>query len=657
MRPALILSGMLLTGYGIRAQAVAPADSSIRAVADSAGIRFSAPLPALKQIPGAPEPFYTHLWDFGDGHFSTEVTPTHRYADAKEHDVYLYAVNNYDDGKKPDRKKIKMPARGNNNNVASVSTAEKDFFKANGVFELKYNCMAKPNDTMVLLAGWKNTGTSEDEGKMYLFLNEKVFEQTCFENVGENKGFRFFNQGDSLVVSGSPGLMAGLEPGRQLKITESGSPPSSVVRVQNAAEAANTFLSTMMLYKSNYTIDLGKTAPGAAHFALAELKVTPEMIRDTNATVTVTGVYVPKKGNPVMHRLNIPVVNSHDPNKMNLKGGRLGYRFLGKHKELTYKVRFQNTGKGPARRIALDITLPGDLDPQTVAVKDLAPFCPPCQVGVEKLGCWELEKKAQGLLFTLHGIYLPGTNQKGVDDKDSTKGFMEFFIVTKKRLDPLPFKARTAIYFDKNEPILTNYATGRFKKGISPIVMAGFEKAWGRERVSDGLVTGLALAPLAPFRPFLQLEFYYKQGLKTNAGHYVQERAGVIPVERQKEIVYNKVDSTAINRISQVKLIPVQLRHNFGNYFSAGAGLSVTANMGGDVETGLTFYGISANGTTGEVYRRERNEKIKAFSNIRLQPFIDLQLGKVKLGPHLGVRYYYNNKKTGYGFLYAGWRF
>ncbi|WP_449578810.1 PKD domain-containing protein [Niabella drilacis] len=659
LRPALILSGMLLAGPVIQAQSVAPslfiADSSIRTATDSAGIRFSAPLPALTQIPGAPEPFYTHLWDFGDGHFSTEASPQHNYADGKEYDVYLYAVNNYDDGKKPARKKIKVTGKGNNNNLASVSTAEKDFFKANGVFELKYNCMAKPNDTMVLLAGWKNTGTAEDEGKLYLFLNEKVFEQTCFENVGANKGFRFFNNGDSLAP-GSPGLMAGLEPGKQLKITESGSPPSSVVRVLNAAEASNTFLSTMMLYKSSYMIELGKTAPGAAHFALAELKVTPEMIRDTNATVTVTGVYVPKNGNPVMHRLNIPVVNSHDPNKMNLKGGRLGYRFLSKHKELTYKVRFQNTGKGPARRIALDITVPGILDPQTVAVKDVSPFCPPCQPGAEKRGCWELEQKERGLLFTLHGIYLPGTNQKGIEDKDSTKGFMEFSIVTKKKLDPVPFNARTAIYFDKNEPILTNYATGRFKKSLSPIVMAGFEKAWGKERVSDGLVTGVGIAPLAPFRPFLQFELYYRQGIRTNAGNYVLDRAGVIPVEGRKELVYNKIDSSVTNRVSQVKLIPVQLRHNFGNYFSAGAGISVTADMGGEIETGLTYQGISANGTSDR-YQQQRSEKIKAFSHIRLQPFMDLQLGKVKLGPHLGVRYYYNSKNTGYGFLYAGWRF
>ncbi|MCH5716284.1 hypothetical protein MKP07_08750 [Niabella hibiscisoli] len=81
------------------------------------------------------------------------------------------------------------------------------------------------------------------------------------------------------------------------------------------------------------------------------------MIKDTNATLTITGVYVPERGKPVMHKLSVPVVNSHDPNKMNIKGGRISYRFLKKYKPLNYKVRFQNNGEGPARKIALDMTM------------------------------------------------------------------------------------------------------------------------------------------------------------------------------------------------------------------------------------------------------------------------------------------------------------
>lgn len=194
------------------------ADTTIHIQQEANRVAFSAPLPPLKQIPGAPEPFYTYLWDFGDGHFSTQEKPVHDYSKLSAFDVHLYAVNNYDDGKKPQKRKIKVKVETPPSNIASASPAERDFFKANGIFELKYNCMAKPNDTMVLIAGWKNTDALANGGKLYLLINEKLYEQTCFDTAA----FRFYNN-DSLV---SNRMMATLAPQTMLTVTESGSPAS-----------------------------------------------------------------------------------------------------------------------------------------------------------------------------------------------------------------------------------------------------------------------------------------------------------------------------------------------------------------------------------------------------------------------------------------------
>lgn len=627
------------------------ADTAIIVKQEANKVTFSVQLPPLTQIPGAPAPFYTYLWDFGDGHFSTEEKPVHDYSKLSEFDVHMYAVNNYDDGKKPQKRKIKVKVETPPSNIAAASPAERDFFKANGIFELKYNCMAKPNDTMVLIAGWKNPEMQANEGKLYLLLNEKAYDQTCFDTAA----FRFYNN-DSLV---SNRMMASLNPQSMLTVTESGSPAARAKQfISNYnAEAQSLLVKTFSIYKSTYEIDLGEMQANGTQFSFTELYVTPEMIKDTNATLTVTGVYVPKKGNPVMHRLNIPVVNSHDPNKMNLRGGPLFYRFIKKHQPLTYKVRFQNTGKGPARRVALDISMPPSLDPQSIVVKDMYPHCPPCDSVTEKRGCWEIEKNEKGAVFTFNGIYLPGTQQKGVDDKDSTKGFMEFGIVSKKRLENKPFKARTAIYFDKNEPIITNYATGRFHKGLSPVVMAGFEKAFGSGRVSNGIVTGVGIAPIAPRLPYLQFELYYKQGLATTTTQVTNiDRPGIIIIDSlQREFGYKNFDSTETNSISQIRLIPAQLRYNINKYVSVGAGAIVSADIGGYQEAKKTYM---LQGPAGLFpYDVLTKEKIKSFSNISARPFFDLQLGLVKWGPHLGFRYYYNGKENSYGFIYAGVRF
>lgn len=629
------------------------ADTTIIIKQHGNSVSFATVLPPLTQIPGAPAPFYSYLWDFGDGHFSTEEKPVHDYSKLSEFDVHMYAVNNYDDGKKPARKKIKVVVNKPPSNVASVSPAEKDFFKANGIFELKYNCMAKPNDTMVLIAGWKNTELQSNSGKLYLMLNEKIYDQTCFDTAA----FRFYNN-DSLV---SNRMMASLNPQTTLTVTESGSPASNIKQYigNYNAEAQSLLAKTFLLYKNTYEIDLGDMNSNSTQFSFTELFVTPQMLKDTNATLTVTGVYVPKKGNPVMHRLNIPVVNSHDPNKMNLKGGPLFYRFIKKHQPLTYKVRFQNTGKGPARKVALDITMPPTLDPQSIIVRDMYPFCKPCDSVADKRGCWDLVKNEKGAVFTFNGIYLPGTDQKGVEDKDSTKGFMEFGIVSKKRLENKPFKAQTAIYFDKNEPIITNYATGRFHKGISPFVMAGFERAFGSGKVSNGIVTGFGIAPIAPRLPYLQFEMYYKQGLATTTTNVKDiDRPGIIVIDSLKrEYAYKNFDSSETNSLSQIKLVPAQLRYNINKYISVGGGAVVSADVGGYSEAKQTYYLSGFNGQNIAPYAKTLKAKIKSFSNITARPFFDIQLGLVKWGPHLGLRYYYSGKQNSYGFLYAGFRF
>ncbi len=639
---------------GLKIVAQVP-DSSITARVDSTGkVSFSTKLPALTQIPGAPQPFYTYLWDFGDGHFSTAENPQHLYAKADTYNVLMYAVNNYDDGKKPQRKQQKLTVAPPAPNIAfEPATAERDFFKANGLFELKYNCMAKPNDTMVLIVGWKNTEPEATNGKLYLMLNEKQFEQTCFDT----SEFRSYNSTSSLLAFNKVTEMPSLQ--SAMTITESGSPASNIKLMLPAAEASVALSSAFSLYKNVFSTDIENIPAGDARFSFLQLHVTPEMIKDTNATLTITGVYVPQKGKPVMHRLSVPVVNSHDPNKMNIKGGRLSYRFLKKYKPLNYKVRFQNNGKGPARKIALDMTMAPVLNPETIQIKDMHPYCPPCDSLVaEKRGCWTLEKNDTGAVFTFHGIYLAGTNQKGVEDKDSTKGFMEFSIVTKKKLENKPFKSRTAIYFDKNEPVITNFATGRFKKSPSPIIMAGYEKAMGSSAmISDGIVTGFGIAPLAPHRPYFQMEFYYKAGINTTTSDIKNfQRTGSIFIDSLKRAFeYQTFDSSQTVKINQIRLIPLQLRYNINDYVSIGAGAVVTADMGGQVETTKTYHIAGANGVL-QPYPLLATEKVKAFSNWTARPFFDLQVGKVRLGPHLGFRYYYNGKNNSVGYFYAGWR-
>jgi len=627
-------------------QILAQQDTSVNVTQKENKVSFKANLPVLTQIPGAPKPFYTYLWDFGDGHFSTTENPEHIYDKVGDYEAILYAVNNYDDGKKPGRKPTKVGVKQvNKAYLASVSPEEQNFFKANGSFELKYNCMAKPGDTMVLMAGWKNDVAVN--GKIYLFINEKQFGENSFDTAG----FRLYNEA---ALSNDKNAIASIRPFDNMLLTSSGSPASHIKEEKkfNAVESKAFLANTMKGYKNVFAVDV-KNLSEQSQFMFANLYVTPGMIKDTNATIVITGLFVPDSGKVYMHQLNIPIVTSHDPNKMNLKQGRLSYRTLKKSKSLTYKIRFQNNGKGPARKILLDITLPSAMDPKTISIKDMSPYCLPCDSVAGRTGCWELITTNDSSAFVFNGIYLPGTNQQGVEDKDSTKGFVEFDVNTKKKLDNLPFKGRTAIYFDKNEPVITNFATGKFKRQFSPIVMAGYEMNLGNNKINDGLTIGGGVARLAPHRPYFQFELFFK--LVSNSTSSSTITPGLVRID-QKDYDYRSYSQVSRNTIVRAGIVPIHLRYNLNDLFSIGVGLRIDADIAGNTEIKRDYILSNYNGQQGYPYTGTKKTKTTSFSNTEFLPFADVQFGKVRLGPQIGTRVYYGGNDRTYLYFYASWR-
>src|SRR5690606_41592782 len=81
--------------------------SSIQTEYLTNSIKFTPIIRPLVPILGGRQAYYTYLWDFGDGLFSTQESPEHQYENSGEYDVSLYTVNNDDSGpraKKPNTK-------------------------------------------------------------------------------------------------------------------------------------------------------------------------------------------------------------------------------------------------------------------------------------------------------------------------------------------------------------------------------------------------------------------------------------------------------------------------------------------------------------------------------------------------------------------------
>lgn len=641
-----LLAGAVLPGLAHPADTVT---ASIHVQHTGPRAAFTAELPVLTGIPGGRQPFYTYLWDFGDGHFSTEATPTHQYSHPGEYEVTLYTVNNYDDGPRPKRptRKVKVDS-AQTTKLAQVSAAEANFFGTVDQFKLTKNANALPGQDMVVIAGLK----TEEKGTVLILTNEKIFGPPGFVYAGQST----YN-GETV----SPIVLAKDLQSRWAAVpgvteTQSGSPDYGMVEERSFTgnEAAEYFADLYGSYNTvtSYTVD----GQSAAQFSLVNLDITPEMLADTNATVTITGIFIPDNGLARVHRLDVPIVTSHDPNKMSLKQSRLSYRKLSKREKLTYKVQFQNDGEGDAKNIRLAIKLPDVVDPSTFELLNLYPKIDSCgdRTGVP---CYHhYVKDADTLVFQFSNIALPGSKAADVHDKDSTQGFIRFTVRPRKKLPNRSFRGQTAIYFDKNEPVITNTATGRFRKGFSPLVFAGYQL---NEKGRHGPLLGLGLAPIAPYRKlYWQVEVYanaYRETDKETIFEYGDMEYTNPATNRLDGFTYERYDRQMEARFIQLRVVPLHLRYNFNSWVSAGAGALVETSINTRYAENRTYYLFNASSNI-EAAVAGPTERLGA-SRLQVQPFADINIGRTYLGPVLGLRYLYGSRQGHLGHCYAAWRF
>lgn len=653
----LIIALLTLLSSAVSAQ-VPPLDTIpavINVNQDSSGSKFSATLRELRQISGAPAPFYTYFWEFGDGRFSFEKNPLHSYRDTGTYDVRVYATNNYDDGKPPPTKpkKINVPKAP----TTRYAGASPSFFKTGGSIELKTNRMPKPAEEMVLLVGYRNKAEwniPNLSGKLAILYNEKQFKQDNFL-IKETRSYHNEQKSTLNTLLAYVPLQKVIEEDWKQK-----GGPATIEKIK-PDEHSRVIKDKTELFRNSEVWKFENLKQGEERFMFLSLNTTPEMLQDTNAVVTISAIFIPD--DPLLEHeiqdLQLQIVASHDPNKMMLKNRRMNYRFIGKKRELTYKVRFQNTGEGPAKKIAIGVRTAGILDVSTVKISDSQPKCVPCISAYSNQSCLDKFLFKDSVGFVFKNIYLPGTKQKGISDMDSTMGYIEYSVSFKKKPKKVPFDSQAAIVFDKNEPIYTNRSVGGFKPGLSPGIIATYGTQVNNSAIAMGnknFGVGLSVAPFSPYRKYLQWELF------VSAFNESETNLGRIPGNRDTVInrIGYKIDYRERSRKSQVisiDAVPVQLRYNLNSFIGFGAGAMLSANLRTTNELTQDTYLQSANGQSLTINSIQK-EETQNFDQWRTTLFADIQLGRVRVGPSLGIRYLHSLDIKDRRFsTYLAWRF
>ena len=664
----LLFNILTIAGYGQTDTSLTPIDtfqSKIEIVEIDGKYIFKPILRPLVQVPGGRSPYYTYLWDFGDGNFSTQAEPTHQYAKPGEYEVAVYAVNNYDDGAKPKRPKRTIKTNKPNSALASLvpNLFQENFFSSNGFFQIFKLSDAKPGEDINLVAGVNTAGR---KGKIYILSNEKIAGLDGFKLAHQST---YYNENIDTIIQ-KKHLNSQWASVKQSTFTKTGSPDYGIKEVslfQSQQQAVKYFQDLYGAYNSvtAYEVDPSESDK---QFTLINMDITEDMLVDTNAIVTITGVFIPEDGIANVHQVDIPVVKSHDPNKMSIYPARMNYRFQKKRKKMTYKVQFQNDGEGDAKNIRLEMKLPDEIVKNTFKLKALYPECDTCLTSQSR-GCYQYYIKDDGtFVFHFKDIALPGTAAKDITDMDSTKGFILFEVETQKKLKNKSFRAYTDIYFDKNEPIRTNTATTRFRKTLSPILTLGASHTFGtpkehtlKHQFSPGVQIGFGIAPTAPYkRPFWQAEIYTSYFGRKSESDEIEERGTIeyLVDDQTTKFEYSRIQKFEERNYLSLQ-IPVQIRYNINPYFSVGIGASGRKDINVK-NAGENKYINTVQSPTGGFQDIEiKIDKIleKENSPLKINPFIDFNIGSVQLGPALGIRMAYDKNQKSHGGIYGIFRF
>ncbi|MBK6995533.1 MAG: PKD domain-containing protein [Lewinellaceae bacterium] len=660
MKNRTVLFAFLLFGAPLMAQKQAPEAAprvlDFTVTPDGDGYRFTPIPPPLQQKAGAPLAFWTYYWEFGDGSYSFEEKPLHKFGKVGGYDPILEATAHYDDGKLPTKKGKGIMASQIGGQPGDLPTV---FDSIRLPIRMVASRQARANEELTCILSYRNLGMVRTDGRVHLFFNERRFPSSHF--ALDSARLHFNEKVDAAVSQVLPMDVPSTNGWTLLNLPSHTGVSSALPAEAPSSEILENLLSNARgAYKDEKIWRFTDLQPGEKRNMFVALHGTDKMLQDTNAFIHVEAIFAPF--DPLIpaerYELEFEIVSSHDPNAIIVSDSRVNYRSFGK-KKLDYKVQFQNNGEGPASTVEVKVEIPEGLDMKRMRPLEWYPKCPICPKPLSNRSCIDTTSTKDGLVFTFRNIYLPGSRQKGVDERDSTKGFVRYRIEAERNMPKTPFRSRAKITFDKNAPIYTNFTRTRFKVGISPGLKAGYafepnfstsDNTSGEEQeekepfVQNGYVfLGASLSPFKSWRIYPQVELL--TGIKGREETVsMSSNVDTLPANPAMDFTRITIDSV-MEETSQGFVsfeLPVLLRKNFTRFFGAGIGGSAMIQFNNG-ETRVRNREIVIEQIPGQDPML-RSDSIYVSTTslsskpIRYRAFVDLTFGSVRQGLNLGIR-------------------
>lgn len=623
----------------------------------------NAPLVRITQ--GSPDPYFKFWWEFGDGNMSEKKAPQYTYSDTKQYQVYLLATKRYDDSPPPPKARI-IVGSGVNGNLSNRRNIQLDnsYFQniqSGTNVQLKASSQVKEGEEIAFMLSYRNTEEKTVNGQLAILFNEN---NTFFEELEVRK--HFVEQ--TLVLDTSyPDFRADI-------LSTPTSAPTISSKMQTVLNDKSATYQDTMAWAFE---DLEYKEERNLFFSFKNVfdSTLESQIHALDDTLTLLAVYTTDTKVDTFP-LKLAVIRAHDPNKATVSNRRVSFRGF-KKKKLKYTIDFQNEGTGPAQIVRISASIPKWLDSESVKVKKRKPETPWLGDKNEDIsGRFSVTSIPDSLIFLFDGIDLQGMRQDGMTKEDSTKGFVQFEIKPKRRIRKKTLGVQAAIKFNREDDIITNIATTRFKPGLSIGVKGGISNfnssADGLEYTFGGLT----------FSPFKSERFYYQgevmgtigsSQIQTISREVGEEELDIFDtndngvIERTELSVLGDAialpadgDVFDIFKVNQncrnfiLDIVPLQLRKDLLPFLGIGAGVQTSLQL--KRTEAVEFTRDNPNGQVLNVIYLPAETQL----NVRPSLFADLNIGLIKQGPSVGLRYHYTvsrERPQNYWRAYALFKF
>lgn len=516
------------------------------------------------------EPFYgDFFWEFGDGNYSSERSPTYQYSSNKIYYPRLVMTPFYStDPPELILDTVKV------NNAENNSIQDKYVSDAQMVhlYSNADNRLIPENEIQVVIH-YKMPSWAPPNSKGYLLL--------------------FFNKEEESNLKFSPFLYPEEEEVR-FYYSEKRVALSKALSGKFPA-AAKTILSNLALNYDVLTFECPAVNPGTSRRLFLSMKsvtqlkkVIPEK-KQKKIDVTLKAIWVPEVNNFQIDRQTanyvLTLLSVHDPNDLKVKPKRSNYK-KDHAQELEYRVKFQNKGYRPVEKVTLEVPFPDNVNYDTIEIVSRVPDlseCPVCPKDFNRetytKSCFEKDTisriSERIVVFTFHNISVHGTKEDGVSKNKYTKGNLVFKVWSNNTKIDLG-ASRARIVFEGGKSLNTGWASTRWREKSGGVKL-GYNfpgKIGPFTKSTDGSLGNINLGVYYQNAPILT-------GLGWNAEiSYNRFRHG-------SEVVRDAILPDADIQSLQVNLIDLkgEAIYQWGGIFRVGAGAGLSSLLAGNLET------------------------------------------------------------------------